>query len=186
MTGPTGAPGGATGPTGPFGTGPTGPTGPSNVQGLAAYGHAVGTATNTIDANVDVAFSQGGLAFPHTGIIPPAPGGSVFTILTDGDYVYDFHVVGSHDNAATTSLEFALFLNGVSPGAAHEFRSNQQASAADVQIVWGHGIISIAAGTSVTIRNRTEIGTAKVNVTTAAPGGETSANCTLSLMKLSA
>lgn len=182
---------GTTGPTGSIGstgfTGPTGPTGTSP-NGLGSYGYAAGIEGDTIAANADVDFDQGGLVFPHVGITPPSPGGTGFTVLSDGDYEYEFYVVGGHNNADTTSMVFGIFLDGVSPGAAHEFRSNQQASAADIQVVRGEGIINIGAGTTVTLRNRTGSGTIAVDVSAGAPGPEpreVTANRTLSLKKLS-
>jgi hypothetical protein len=135
-----------------------------------------------------VVYGLGGLVFPHIGLIPPAPGGDAFTVLSDGDYEYDFYIVGQHDQADLTSLEFVLVLNGVPQGAPHEFRSNQQNGATDVQVVRGQGIISIGAGAAVSVRNRTgsAVGGIAVTVAGTAPGGELGANRTLSLKKLSA
>lgn len=178
--------GGFTGPTGS--SGPTGPTGSSIVQGLSAYGYAVGADGTTIPPNADVIFDLGGLAFPHAGIIPPSPGGVGFTVLVTGDYEYDFYVAGHNvDTPATTGLEFALFLDGSPQGVAHEFRSNQQGggSANDTLVVRGQGIIAISAGATVTIRNRSGGGVTAIVVTAFAPGGEPGANRTLSLKKLS-
>ena len=169
-------------------TGPTGPTGASDAQGLAAYGHAVGINSDTFNANVDVRFDQGGLIFPNIGITVPTPGGTAFTILSTGDYEYDFYVAAHNpQNPGTTALTFAIFLNGGSAGAAHEFRSNQQLAGAtgDTMVVRGQGIIRLVAGTIVTLRNRSGAGTVKVEVDAAAPGGEQGANRTLSLKKLS-
>jgi hypothetical protein len=183
-TGPTGPSGGFTGPTGPIGQ--TGPEGEQ--EGLAAYGYAVGISTLTIGTNADVIFDQGGAAFPNVGITPPAPAGTSFTILSSGDYEYDLYVAGTHEQAATTSMEFALFVNGFLQGVAHEFRSNQGNGALDIQVVRGQGIISLVAGDVVTLRNRTGAGDGfyTVDVTSASSKGEPSANRTLSLKKLSA
>lgn len=179
---------GATGPTGP--TGATGPTGPSEVQGLAAYGFAVNDASAQIEADDDVTFNLGGTPFPNVGITVPAPGGTSFVVLTAGDYEYDFYVAGRNpDTPATAALEFAIFLDGVSQGPAHEFQSGHLAGATlgdDVMVVRGQGILSIGAGAVVTLRNRTGAGVQQVNLVDTAPGGEVCANATLSLKKLSA
>lgn len=186
-TGPTGPVGGATGPTGP--TGPTGATGSSLVQGLAAYGHAVNIGGGTIGANQNVTFDQGAAVFPNVGVTPMAPGGSSFVVLTGGDYEYDFYVAGHNvDTPTTTALEFALFLNGVSAGAAHEFQSNHQGGATtanDVMVCRGQGIISIGVGATVTVRNRSGSGAQQIVLSAAAPGGEQCANATFTLKKLS-
>jgi len=186
-TGPTGPSSGPTGPTGPSGptgsTGPGGATGPTGTAGLAAYGYAVGTADSTIASNTDVTFDEGGNAFPNVGITVPAPGGTSFTILTTGDYEYNFYVVGQHDNAATTSMVFSLFVNGVQfQLATHTFRSNQGAGASDIQLVRGDGIIHLTAGDVVTLRNLTA---SAIVVTALAPIGIAATNRTLSLKKLS-
>jgi len=155
--------------------------------GLVAYGYAVGDADTTIAGNTDVTFNLGGAAFPNVGLTPPAPGGTTFTILTDGDYEYNFYVAALNPSPTTTALEFAIFVDGSSAGAAHEFRSNQQTSSSsdDTQVVCGQGIISLAAGDSVTLRNRTGSGGVTVVADGVAPGGEQGANRTLSLKKLS-
>src|SRR5262245_48837909 len=163
--------------------GPTGPTGATGGSS-AAYGYAAGINDDAIPAGTDVAFDLGGLMFPNVGITPPSPGGNSFVVLTAGDYEYDFYVAGQHANAATRPLEFAIFVNSSPQGAAHEFRSNQQAAASDVQVCRGQGIISLQAGDVVTLNNRTFSPT--VLVTAIPPGGgEQAANRTLSLKKLS-
>lgn len=155
--------------------------------GLAAYGFAVGDADTSIAGNVDVSFNLGGAAFPNVGLTPPAPGGTTFTILSDGDYEYNFYVAALNPDSTTTALEFVLFLNGVSAGAPHEFRSNQETSSSsdDTQVVRGQGIINLAAADSVTLRNRTGSGAVTVVANGIAPGGEQGANRTLSLKKIS-
>ena len=155
----------------------------------AAYGQAIADATQTIPANGDVVFNLGA-PFSSVGITPPAPGGTSFTVLFDGDYEYDFYVAGHNlDTPTTTSLQFVILINGASPGPAHEFQSNHQGAsttANDVMVVRGQGILSIAAGDAVTLRNRSGAGTQKIDTAASAPGGEVGANATLSLKKLSA
>ena len=159
------------------------------MQGLAAYGFAVNDVDQEIGANTDARFNLGGTPFPNAGITVPAPGGSAFVVLSDGDYEYNFYVAAhNRDTPDTRALEFAIFLDGVSQGPAHEFQSNHQGPATtadDLMIVRGQGIINIGTGTTVTLRNRTGAGTEKITVVGNAPGGEQCANVTLSLQKLS-
>jgi hypothetical protein len=177
--GPTGPAGTATntGATGPTGfTGSTGPTGPN--AGLASYGYAVGTDDADIDSGTDVTFDQGALVFRN--IVAPAPGGTSFTILEDGDYEYNFYAVGQHNAASTTSMLLGISLNGVAPATANSFRSNQGDNDNDRQVVRGEGIITLLAGTVVTLRNLGD----RISFAAAVPGGGTSANRTLSLIWL--
>ncbi len=173
------------GPTGPTGAaGSTGSTGPGVFSELA-YGYAAGTASASIIEDTDVVFDQGGVL--AVGITAPAPGGTAFVVESAGDYEYIFYVAGTPQNANTTSMQFAIFVNGISQGMVHEFRANLGTSAGDVQLIRGEGILSLAVGDSVTLRNRTGSGTLKVAVISTAPGtGEISTNRTLSLKKLSA
>lgn len=177
---------GSTGPTGPTGpTGSTGPTGPGS--GDPVYGYAVADANQTIPPNTDVTFNLGGIP-PNVGLTPPAPGGTAFVVLTAGDYEYNFYVAGFDAPFGTMNpLVFTIFLNGVSAGVPHTFRSNQQASAADSKVCRGQGILSIAAGTSVTLRNTNE-DTVTLTAMTFGDGESAvipTANATLSLKKLS-
>lgn len=173
---------GSDGTIGP--TGATGATGPGTLSTLA-YGYAAGTASATLVADTAVVFDQG--AVTAVGITGPAPGGTAFVVESDGDYEYIFYVAGTPQNANTTSMQFAIFVNGISQGTVHEFRSNLGASAGDVQLIRGEGILSLLAGDSVTLHNRTGSGLLNVAVISTAPGtGEVSTNRTLSLKKLSA
>lgn len=192
-TGPTGFTGpagssddGFTGPTGPTGatgdTGPQGPTGSSEGgQGLAAYGYAANFGQQVVDADQAVIFSLGGLVFPNVGITPPAPGGNSFTILTEGDYEYIFYAVAQHEDADSTVMQFAIFVNGVNQGPGHEFSSNFSGDGNDVQLVRGQGIIHLEAGDVVTLVNRTSNGTRDVQLISSTESN----NATLSLKKLS-
>jgi len=184
--GPQG-PSGSAGPTGP--AGPAGPTGPAGPAGATAYGFAVADDAQTITAHAAAVFNLGGTPFPNVGITVPAPGGTSFVVSSDGDYEYNFYVAAHNQDSPTTrALEFALALDGVSQGPAHEFQSNHQGTATtanDLMVVRGQGILSIGAGTAVTLLNRTGAGTEKVETAATAPGGEACANVTLSLKKLS-
>jgi hypothetical protein len=188
-TGATGSAGaaGSTGPTGPTGagsTGPTGSTGAAGGSGLAAYGYAVAQATTIIGAGAAVVFDLGATPFPNTGFTSvPAPGGTTFVVATSGAYEYDFYVVGVPSTGS--ALEFAIAIGGVAQGPAHEFRSNFSATAGDVLVVRGEGIIQLTAGQAITLLNRTLIGSDTVSVTSLPPGGEAGANATLTLKLLS-
>jgi hypothetical protein len=156
------------------------------VQGLAAYAYAAGIQEFDYTQNQDIQFDLGGLVFPNVGITPPAPNGSTFVVLSAGDYEYDFYFA-AHVlvNPATVGLDLAIFLNGVSAGPAHTFRSNHNASgsADDELVVRGQGLLSIAAGTLVTLRF---VSPTKGTATANGAGSVQGANRTLSLKKLSA
>jgi hypothetical protein len=188
-TGPTGPSDGPTGPTGPTGTtgftGPQGPTGSG--EGLAAYGHAVGIAEFQLDPDIPVQFDLGGLVFPNSGITPPAPNGTSFTILSSGDYEYNFYVAGHVLNSPDdVGIDIALFVNGATAGAAHTFRSDHQLNTTnenDTLVCRGQGLISLVAGNTVTIAL---VSPTRVIVTAFSdPGVVQGANRTLSLKKLS-
>lgn len=177
-TGPTG-PANATGPTGP--DGPLGPTGPAGPATEAVYGFAVGQNTITVAPNDDVTFDLGGTPFPNAGLIVPVPGASPFVILADGIYEYNFYIAGV-SSTVPAALQFALTVNGVSQGPAHEFSGD---FSSDFSTVRGQGIITLAGASVVQIRNRTLAGTAAVSIGT--PGGDptdAAANRTLSLVAL--
>lgn len=180
---------GLTGPTGPTGstggTGPQGPTGSSAGEGLAAYGYAVNSNEQTVAADEAVRFAQGGLVFPNVGIIPPAPNGTTFTILSDGDYEYIFYAIGQHALAITFPMQFAIFVNGINQGVGHEFSGNRGDNVNDMQIIRGQGIIHLLAGQLVTLVNRTANGTVAVVLIQSFGIPPETNNATLSLKKLS-
>jgi hypothetical protein len=136
-----------------------------------------------IGASAGVAFDLGATPFPNTGftVVPP-PGGTTFTVASTGAYEYNFYVVGAP--STNVPLEFAIFVNGVSQGPAHEFRS--ETSLATVPVVRGQGIIQLTAGDLVNLHNRTNVGTDTVAVTSLPfdGEGEATANRTLTLKKL--
>jgi hypothetical protein len=156
------------------------------VQGLPAYGHAVGIQNYQINPGDPVQFDLGGLVFPNVGITVPAPNGTAFSILTSGDYEYDFyvaaHVLNSPDDFG---IDMTLYLNGVSAGPAHTFRSDHQRTTNenDTLVCRGQGLINLVAGTSVTLVLESPT---KLDATAFSdPGVVQGANRTLSLKKLS-
>lgn len=159
--------------------------------GSQAFGRAVGTNDTVIPADGTVIFNINSYTLPNTGFgvignLPNASG--EFTIVTAGTYEYDFLVAGEHPSAATTSLEFAIYVNGAVAavgGPVNEFRSNQQAAATDIQVVNGHGWLNLLAGDIVTLHNRTNLVTDAVTVTSIPPGGEAGVNRTMTLKKIS-
>lgn len=173
---------GRRGPRGP--AGPAGPSGPSGAAGITAYGYAVGIEDLTIDGDQDARFSSGGLDFPHVGLLVPDPGTAAFTVLSEGAYEYSFYVVG---NSLNVTNEFGMYVDGVSAGDSHEFRSDtlNVADVNNAKVVRGSGIFQLDAGAVVTLRNRTGAGTRQVKLSASAPGAEVTANVTLSLKKLS-
>lgn len=185
-TGPASSSDGFTGPTGATGpggfTGATGPSGEGS-QGLAAYGYAAGILEYEFGQGIDVQFDQGGLVFPNLGLMPPAPNGTAFTILTTGDYEYEFYFSGQ-TNTGNASVDLGIFVKGVSAGTAHTFRSNfdSPGSANDELVCRGEGIIHLVAGDLVTLHF---VAPAKGIAPATAVGGDATANRTLSLKKLS-
>ena len=184
-TGPTGpsgfgftGPTGSMGPTGPTATGPTGPAGSGEGVGLEAYGYAVNIGSQVVEPGQPVAFDLGGRAFPNRGITPPLAGQMFFTVLSDGDYEFDFHVLGQHVNAEDGGMDFAIYVNGVSLGPAYTFHSNEGSDGNDVQLVTGSGIIGLRAGDVVTLVNESPF---EVQLTSFNPPSN---NATLSLKKL--
>jgi hypothetical protein len=136
-----------------------------------------------IGAGAGVNFDLGATPFPNAGFttVPP-PGGTSFVIASSGAYEYDFYVAGMP--STNVPLEFVIFVNGVSQGPAHEFRSETSASASDLPVIRGHGIIQLAAGDTVNLHNRTNTVTDTVTVISVPLGGEAGANRTLTLKKL--
>lgn len=187
-TGYTG-PAGGSGSTGATGyTGYTGYTGSSGAGSLSAYGYAVGQSDAVILANSDVVFDLGATVFPNNGFTSvPAPAGTAFVVASDGTYEFDFFVNGTHPAAATTPLQFALWVNGAiaNGGLGVEFSSEIDGIATTVQAVRGQGIISLSTGDVVTLHNRTNTVTDAVTVTSIGGGvGAARVNRSLSLKRL--
>ena len=181
IVGPTGATG--SGFTGPTGQGPTGATG---TGGILAYGYAVGQSDALIGANADVIFDLGATTFPNAGFTSvPAPAGTSFVLSTSGVYEFDFYVAGTP--SANFPLEFSIYRNGAQAnvgGNGYEFRSQTTASATDVLVCRGEGIILLTAGDVITLHNRTQTVTATVLCTSVPPGGEAGPNRTLTLKRI--
>ena len=201
ITGPTGATGatGATGGTGVTGaTGPTGSTGATGVTGatggdgagLSAFGYAVGQSTTVIGADTDVVFDLGAAVFPNQGFTSvPGAAGTTFVVATGGAgvYEYDFYVAG--DPATTgSSLQFSIYINGVAPAegaaSAYKYRSNFSSTASDILTCIGSGLVTLTAGDTVTLHNKTLSDTDSVSVTSVPAGGEAGPNRTLMLKKI--
>lgn len=129
-------------------------------------------------------FDLGATVFPNAGFTSvPAPGGTTFVVATAGAYEYDFYVAGLP--STNVPLEFVIAVNGVIQGPQHEFRSDFDSTGTDQRVIRGQGIILLAAADAVTLRNRTNIVTDTVTVTSVPQGaGEAGANRTLTLKKL--
>jgi len=184
---------GVTSPTGPNDTAiadidvdcePSLSAAPGPGAGLSAYGHAVGQSDNVIGADALVGYDLGATVFPNAGFTSvPAPGGGTsFVVATSGAYEYDFYIAGLP--ASNVPLEFVLQIGAVMQGPAHEFRSETTATATDVLVCRGQGIIQLTAGDSVAVRNRTNTVTDTVTQASVPLGGEAGANRTFTLKKL--
>jgi hypothetical protein len=158
-------------------------------MGLAAYGHAVnsGGSDQTVDTGNPVVFNLGGTGFPSAGIMVPAAPGTTFTIVSGGDYEYDFYIAGNNPNApgVNSALDFALAVNGVPQGPGHASQSNYQGATTtpdDTLVLRGQGIITLLAGNTVTLQNR---GPDAVLAPNAAGSALACPNASLTLKKLS-
>jgi hypothetical protein len=145
-----------------------------------------GGSEQPVDPNQDVRFNLGGTGFPNVGITVPGPNGTAFTILSSGDYEWEFYVAAHNlQNPDDNALDFAIAVNGVPQGPGHAAQSNHQLTSGsdDVMVVRGNGIIALSAGNTVSLQNRT---TSKLILAPNAPGSALPCpNATLTLKKLS-
>jgi len=146
--------------------------------GLAAYGYANTTSASAVAANTAIDFQHIG---PSLGLTPPAVGGTTFTIITAGDYEFNFQAVGTP--ATGDYIQIALVVNGaILP--ATGFNSNYAATSTVVACV-GSGIITLASGALITLVNITNNGTVAFTPEVLAYNGEgPTIGCTLSLKLL--
>ena len=190
-TGPTGYTG-YTGYTGPAGfTGITGPTGPAGGGGggILGYAYAVGQSTTSTLPNAPIVFDLGGTVYPNSGITPPVPGGTTFSIVTTGVYEFNFYVCAQNGAADTESLQIGLWRNGAQISAPNPegyiFQSDLGSTAPNTLLCIGEGIVALNATDAITLVNITNSGTTTINFLSAG-GGVTAAgaNRTLTLKRL--
>lgn len=137
--------GGATGVDGS--TGPTGLLGPTG-SSAAALGFAYATnPTSNIGPGSNVGWRDGGFIYPNQGIIPPAPGGSSFTITATGVYEYDYYVKSTEP----MDIEFGLMANGSTLVTGSAFA--ESSTATGTVNVHAHGLAQFSGGDSITLQN---------------------------------
>jgi hypothetical protein len=163
-TGPTG-PQGATGPQGV--TGAQGVTGPTGTTGLSEYGYVYNTGAQVVAIEADVVFDTNGVL---TGGIGHAPGTSQVVVTNPGIYKVTFVVSCVEPN------QFALSVNGTA------IAGTVYGSANGTQQTTGQGILTLAAGDVLTLRNHTSA--SAVTLQTLAGGTEINTNASLTIEKL--
>lgn len=136
--------GGVAGVAGTAGaTGTPGIPGAPGIPGVSVYGFFYNLVAYSVPLNTDVHFDSNG-AFTPTGFlhVPAAdPTGAPIIVLQSGTYWVMFSVSGAEPS------QFGLFLNGVVvPGTIY-------GSGAGAQQNTGQAILTIAAGTTLTLRN---------------------------------
>ena len=88
------------------------------------------------------------------------------------------------------AIVFGISVNGTVPDPRYEFKgtlksTDPPASAQEEQLCVGHGLISLTASDTVTLRNRTEAGGNDVTLTSPAPdSGDFTTNAVLTLKKI--
>lgn len=170
LTGPAGATGntGLTGATGATGqTGATGVTGPTGIT-ITEYAYIYNTAAQVVALESDVSFDTNGSIL---GLISHPAGSSIITLSNAGTYRVDFSVTG------TAANQFTLFVNGIAnPGTTYGSGAvNQQNT--------GIAIITVLAGTTLTLRNHTSSGGA-VTLQTLAGGTAINVNASMVIERL--
>ena len=132
------------------------------------YGYVAGNDTSTTVAGAFIAYNLGGGGFPHSGNIAfPTAGGNQF-VVPSGVYEFYFIVCAYDVDGTTDVLEIALNVNGVIPSPAYVFRSALANSTSGGMICIGSGIVNIASGGLVSLRNVTNSSTADINHVSAA------------------
>jgi hypothetical protein len=137
--------------------------------GLAEYAYIYNLAAGVVAVEADILFDSNGVI---TSGILHTPGTSAITIVTAGDYSVQFGVSGVEPS------QFAIFVN-VAPVAGGIYGSG-----AGTQQNNGSGILTLAAGDFITIRNHSS--TAAVTLQTLAGGTQINTNAFVLLTKLSA
>lgn len=180
-TGPTGFSGGSgvtgvTGATGATGnTGATGPTGATGVTGATGatgalasdFAYVYNVLAQVVALEADIIFDTNGplVGFTHT------PGTTAINVVNAGTYSVDFSVSGVEPS------QFSIFVNGAasSPNMVY-------GSGAGTQQNTGQGILVLAAGDVITLRNHTSA--AAVTLQTLAGGTQTNVNASVKIERL--
>ena len=130
------------------------------------FGYIFNIGAQVVPIEADVAFDTNGVldGFTHT------PGAAQLVASTAGTYGIGFSVSGAEPN------QFAIFVNGAaSPMGVY-------GSGAGTQQNTGHGILTLAAGDAVTLRNHSSA--AAVTLQTLAGGTQANVNASILIQKL--
>ncbi len=126
---------------------------------LSSYGTVVGRSPiANIFADAAISFDMHSSMFPNRNMMLPVVGQtSSFTVLTKGDYEFNFYVCATNGNETTIPLEIGLFIGsqkanvgGTSP---YIRQSNLAPQVGNCLTCSGNGFIYLEAGNVVSIRN---------------------------------
>jgi hypothetical protein len=122
---------------------------------------------------------------------PAAPGLNIaLTAPVAGDYRFDFAIDGCADDGSGSPLVVLLSINeSVAANPSMEFQSNYSTSIiarnpTDILKVVGNGLITLAAGDTVSLINRTGAGAVGIAFQAFPQGGEAAVNAYLTLEKV--
>jgi hypothetical protein len=176
-TGPAGPQGttGITGASGPTGaTGPVGATGSAATQGLSEYAYIYNDAAQIVAIEADVTFNKNGVLTTGITHTPGTPGDSGITLVNAGTYEVTFSVSG------TEPSQFALFVN--TGGVATMVPGTVYGSGAGTQQNTGQVIVTVAAGSILTLRNHSSA--AAVTLAEPIGGTQVTVNASVVIEKL--
>lgn len=163
----------------------TGPGGSPIGAASLGYAYACNTAAQVVPAGGIVTFNLS--ASPAAGIIPPAPAGATFTILTSGVYYIQYQVRGTPGTLTPPSaLQFTVLDNGT-PLACSTYASDVQSTslAADgTEAVNGYTIVSLTAGDVITLQNITLSSADSVTLAAVPVGGTSAVNASMLITRL--
>ncbi|ETT84145.1 collagen-like protein [Viridibacillus sp. FSL R5-0477] len=137
-------------------------------SGLCEYGYIYNLGAEVVAIDADIIFDSTGIVTPG---ITHVPGTSQIIVTTPGIYEINYVVSGVEPN------QFTLFLNGA------PVTGTTYGSGAGTQQNTGQAIISLASGSSLTLRNHSSA--AAVTLQTLAGGTQINVNASIVLKLLS-
>lgn len=163
-------------------------------QGFTTLVPAYGSLSNgslsgniNIGPNSAITFDIGTGSSPHANMTIPAVGGSALGITYSGIYVYEIYVLGQAlSPTPNTPITIGLSISGAPPLVDFEFNSNFTTAGASDYLCSAHGIVTLTAGQTVSLINRTYSGASSITLLQYHYGGstESSTNAKLSLFKI--
>lgn len=156
------------------------------LQGYISVANTCAAGNYSLIANGVMAFDQGSLGSPNSGIPYLFPTGFQISITQTGIYMYDLYI-SAQPTGLNCPLCFGVSINGLVPTAENQFYSNFTSTGESNYTLTGSGLIPLNAGDLVQIRNRTQAGSIAV-LFQATPGGTTpediAANAKFTLIKV--